>query len=72
MLKDLKSSWATNYVKGVARHCLVTIVTIVMIQDFVVSPCHHLMLKVLQDNHLTATKEEISVMMDIADKNKDG
>jgi len=29
-------------------------------------------LKVLQDNHLTATKEEISVMMDIADKNKDG
>ena len=30
------------------------------------------MLKVLQDNHLTATKEEISVMMDIADKNKDG
>ena len=31
-----------------------------------------IMLKVLQDNHLTATKEEISVMMDIADKNKDG
>ena len=28
-----KSSWATSYVKGVARHCLVTIV---MIQDFVV------------------------------------
>ena len=29
-------------------------------------------LKVLQDNRLTATKEEISMMMDIADKNKDG
>ena len=31
-----------------------------------------IMLKVLQDNRLTATKEEISMMMDIADKNKDG
>merc|ERR1719331_803345 len=29
-------------------------------------------LKVLQDNRLTATKEEINMMMDIADKNKDG
>ena len=28
--------------------------------------------KVLQDNRLTATKEEINMMMDIADKNKDG
>ena len=31
-----------------------------------------MMLKVLQDNRLTATKEEINMMMDIADKNKDG
>ena len=28
--------------------------------------------KVLQDNRVTATKEEINMMMDIADKNKDG
>ena len=45
-------------------------VTTIVLNDFL--RMKTMMLKVLQDNRLTATKEEINMMMDIADKNKDG